>query len=69
MVYSSYYEKNITPAQAEIALGYYHTWCEKNGQTPEVIRAVDIDENNICHVLYHAEIEGFQIERNYEEEL
>jgi len=55
-IYDSYSEKTYTIIQVHYFLNKYLLWCKKHKQKPEV-RTIDfINEDNIGHVVYHAEL-------------
>lgn len=54
-------------------LNYYLNWCEENKQEPEIniddfnlLEPDEFEESLIEHILYHAEIYGFDIEEKKE---
>jgi len=61
-MYSDFYGRSFTRYEIKEAFDKYLEWCKKNNQKPEVTKASDINENNIAHVIYHAEIQGFDCE-------
>lgn len=64
---SDYFHTELTIADMEEAYEYYCKWCDANGQENEVSEIVDelgfesIDTGLIDHILYHAEIQGYEI--------
>lgn len=61
-VYSDYFGRSFNSTEIGTALTFYLEWCNANRLLPEVSGLDEIDESNIDHVLYHAEIQGFQTE-------
>lgn len=63
-MFCDYYEKEINEADFDEALEHYHSWMENNKQKPEVDRNAELDdvsESELVHVLYHAELNGFEV--------
>ena len=61
-MYSDFYGRNFDKRDLKEALDKYQEWCRDHNQEPEVTEISDINENNIAHVIYHAEIQGFDCE-------
>jgi len=55
-IYNDYDEKTYCNDELQIIFDKYTTWMQNNGQAPEVSHIKDIDESNIGHVVYHAEL-------------
>jgi len=55
-IYNDYDEKTYYNDELQVIYDKYFTWCQNNNQTPEVAHIKDIDESNISHVVYHAEL-------------
>lgn len=62
--YCNYYDTIIDEFSFNEALTYYQKWCKENGQKPEIGELAELEhlsEEELNHVLYHAEIQGFVI--------
>jgi len=55
-IYDDYSERHLSYSQVQSMLKKYLKWCKQNKQQPEVKTMDDIDESNIGHVVYHAEL-------------
>lgn len=69
MRHIGYYNKYITKGCFEQALDKYLDYCHEKGCKPEFTQEdfeltdfEDIPEETLSHVIYHAEIEGFDTE-------
>jgi hypothetical protein len=63
-MFSEYYEKEIDSHDFDSALILYHEWCERENEKPEIESDADIDDVTVYemeHVIYHAEIMGFEV--------
>ena len=60
-MYCDYYEQVFNNDEIEEAFSFYERWSKSNNQPMEVPTAEDVDETNIGHVMYHAEIEGYKV--------
>lgn len=61
---SSYFEAELIDGQFDVALEYYIEWCQENNQEPEVsatAEMMEISDSEFEHVLYHANLQGFEI--------
>lgn len=61
---SEYYNTNISDSTFEDATSFYFKWCNDNNQEPEISiddELDDISDSQLDHVLYHAELAGFEI--------
>jgi hypothetical protein len=67
ILYSDYYEREFNSVEIGIALNHYLDWCRAKGSSPEVSQLNEIDDRNIDHVLYHAELQGYVIDEDSEQ--
>jgi len=51
-----FYEKDWPVSELAGLLTRYRDWCSRNNQLPEVESVEEINESNISHVAYHAEM-------------
>jgi len=57
-MFDEYHETHFDEDEIEAHLKKYLLWCKENNQTPEVTKLEEVDENNISHVVYHADLQG-----------
>jgi hypothetical protein len=57
-IYDSFHEETYYQDELFLIYDKYLTWCHNNNQDPEVTHIKDIDESNIAHVAYHANLVG-----------
>jgi predicted HicB family RNase H-like nuclease len=69
MRYIDYYSKSITEESFQLAYETYLEYCSSKQIEPELTQEdfdctgfADLPESIISHVVYHAEIQGFDIE-------
>ena len=55
-IYDDYHETWYTREEVETLYDKYLQWCSENNHEPEVDDIEYIDENNISHVAYHANL-------------
>jgi len=55
-IYDDYSEKYWTVKEVQFMLQEYLQWCKDVYLTPEVSKLEDVNESNIGHIVYHAEI-------------
>ena len=55
-IYDDYHDRAYSQSQVVEYLDKYLQWCETNNQEPEVTTLEEINEQNIGHVVYHAEL-------------
>ena len=55
-IYDDYYEIYLTEDEVELALEMYLKWCQVNDVLPEVTEISQINDYNIGHVTYHANL-------------
>ena len=55
-LYDDYHEEYYTPEEVLSLYEKYLTWCKQNNQTPEIEDVEFVDENNIGHIAYHADL-------------
>ena len=53
-IYDEYHDRTYHNDELQVIFDKYVTWCKNNGQKQEVSHIGDIDESNIGHVAYHA---------------
>ncbi len=56
MLYDEYHDEYYDNTQVQNLFSDYLTWCENNNQTPEIKHISEIDEANIGHIAYHANL-------------
>ena len=55
-IYDDYHEEYFTELQTKAHLARYLKWCELNNQSPEVESLIDVNEDNISHIIYHSNL-------------
>lgn len=59
--YSDYYGKDFDINTVERALNLYKIFCIENNLEPEVEDLEEVNEININHIMYHAQIKGMKL--------
>ena len=61
IIYSEYYNKTFDINIIKQALNLYKIFCAENSLKPEVDDVDDVNNINIDHILYHAEMKGMKL--------